>query len=241
MIRVFIFGCLFLSSTAEAFQKIKVENYGQVKATISQNEMNRISVEGDRIMQIFGVEDKFETELDEVNGQVFIRPLTLGKEPLSLTIVTENGITQDLILTPKKGLSEVVLLQKSEALKDLEVKETRFTFESLPIHQRVLKLVKQLAGEGRIRGYARLENFNRSEYQRTPLSQNLQVRPIEIFKGREFTGIIADLESTSCLPYLAKPKEVYEAGDLAISFAETLLYPHVPVRIYIIRKTGRGV
>lgn len=239
MFRGLILGCLFIVSSAEAFQKIKVENYGQVKATVSPDEMNRISVEGDRITQIFGIEDKFETELDEVNGQVFIKPLTLGKDPLSLTVITEGGVTQDLILTPKKGPSEVILLQNKEGLKNQETIETNFYFESLPIQQKILKLLKQLAGEGRIRGFVKEENFDRFKYERTSKSPNLSVRPLTIFKGREFTGIVADLISTSCLSYLARPKEIYETGDLAISFPQQILKPNVPVRIYILRKTGR--
>jgi len=178
--------------------------------------------------------------LDEVNGQVFIKPLTLGKDPLSLTIITEGGVTQDLILTPKKGPSEVILLQSKEDLNNQESIETSFYFESLPIQQKVLKLLKQLAGEGRIRGFSKEENFDRFKYERTPKSSNLIVRPLTVFKGREFTGIVADLISTSCLSYLARPKEIYETGDLAISFPQQILKPNVPVRIYILRKTGRN-
>tara|TARA_R110002050_G_scaffold249861_1_gene387717 strand:- start:14630 stop:15352 length:723 start_codon:yes stop_codon:yes gene_type:complete len=239
MFKITLLGFLFVVSHVEAFQKIKIENYGQVKATISKDEMNRISVEGDRITQLFGIEDKFETELDEVNGQVFIKPLTIGKDPLSITIVTEEGITQDLILTPKKGPSEVILLQSKEGLKNQESIETSFYFKSLPIQQKVLKLFKQLAGEGRIRGFVKEENFDRFKYERTSKSPNLRVRPITVFKGREFTGIVAELVSTTCLPYLASPKEIYEEGDMAISFPQQILEPNSPVRIYILRKTGR--
>ena len=228
-----------MASSVEAFQKIKIENYGRVKATVSADEMNRISVESDRITQIFGIEDKFETELDEVNGQIFIKPLTLGKAPLSLTIVTEGGMTQDLILTPQKGPSEGILLQSKDPLTPKDSIETDFYFESLPIQQKVLNLLKQLAGEGRMRGYRVEENFDRSKYERTPKSPNLRMRPLKVFKGREFTGMIADLRSVSDLPYFVQPKEIFEAGDLAISVSQSVLKSHVPVRVYILGKTGR--
>lgn len=239
MFRFLVLSFLIVAIKTEAFQKIKIENYGQVNATISKDEMNRISVEGDRITQLFGIEDKFETELDEVNGQVFIKPLTLGKEPLSLTIVTEEGATQDLILTPKKGPSEVILLQNNNFIKDQDSIEKDFYFESLPIQQKVINLLKQLVGEGRIRGFIKDENFDRFKYERSSQSKNLRIIPIKVFKGHKFTGLIADIQSTSCLPYLVNPKEIYEQGDLAISISHLVLQPHSPVRVYILKKTGR--
>jgi len=103
----------------------------------------------------------------------------------------------------------------------------------------VINLLKQLVGEGRIRGFVKEENFDRFKYERSSQSKNLRIIPIKVFKGQKFTGLIADIQSTSCLPYLVNPKEIYEQGDLAISISHLVLQPHSPVRIYILKKTGR--
>jgi hypothetical protein len=58
---------------------------------ISSTEHTRISVENDRIAQLFGIDGRLSFELDEMNGQVFITP-TPGTEGQSLliTLTTEK-------------------------------------------------------------------------------------------------------------------------------------------------------
>ena len=75
----------------------------RITAPIAAAELNRISVQGDRIHQIFGAEGKFSVETDNESGQLFLKPLNAAeRHALNLTIITENGNTQDLKLLPQK-------------------------------------------------------------------------------------------------------------------------------------------
>jgi len=78
--------------------------------------MNRIAVANDRITQIFGDEGTFESQNDENTGQVFLKPTAEnGPKSLSITLITEQGITQDLTLKPTAKSATTLILKNNAA------------------------------------------------------------------------------------------------------------------------------
>lgn len=88
-----------------------------IEVPISQTDLTRITVEEDRIKHVFGVRGDYEMEVDETMGQVFIRPLEHSLKPISLTLTTEGGHTQDLRLLPQNKPPDALILQKSDPKK----------------------------------------------------------------------------------------------------------------------------
>ncbi len=81
-------------------------------ATISKDQQNRIAVQGDRIQQIFGTDGVFDVQSDEEGGQIFLKLLYIGSsKAVTVTIVTESGLTQDLKLIAKDIESQSILLK----------------------------------------------------------------------------------------------------------------------------------
>ena len=73
-----------------------------IKAKISYQNLNRICVKGDKIDKIFGVDNAFHFEKNDKTGEAFIRPTEdNGYAPISLSVVTVSGKTQDLLLEPE--------------------------------------------------------------------------------------------------------------------------------------------
>jgi len=127
-----------------------MEESKRVEAEIARDSMNRLAVSNDRIVSVFGDEGAFVTQTDEQNGQVFIKPSIENKEiPLSLTIVTENGLTQDLLLSPKKSKASTIILKPFRNSK----KQTRALLPGMPrqgedyVGQVVQTLKKAMLGE----------------------------------------------------------------------------------------------
>ena len=99
----------------------------RLKAIISCDSMNRLAEANDRITQIFGDNDAYEVQTEESTGQLFLKPTAEnGKKPLSVTLITENGATQDMVLQPQEREATTVILkntslgagQNSETLVD---------------------------------------------------------------------------------------------------------------------------
>jgi hypothetical protein len=99
-----------------ASQVLPLADSKRVEASISPDSMNRIAVANDRITQIFGDEGTFESQNDETTGQVFLKPtVENGTKNLSLTLITEQGITQDLTLKPTAASPTTLIFKHAVA------------------------------------------------------------------------------------------------------------------------------
>ena len=99
-----------------ASQTIHMNPDKRLKAVISCDSMNRIAVANDRLTQIFGDNDAYEVQTEESTGQLFLKPTAEnGKKPLSVTLITENGLTQDMTLQPEEREATTVILKNGEA------------------------------------------------------------------------------------------------------------------------------
>lgn len=102
---------LLLGASAQAALIHPLNDLKVIEAPISQTGLTRITVKGDRISNVFGVAGEYVMEPDEDQGQVFIRPLEPALNPISLTVTTEGGHTQDLRLIPLNQAPEALILQ----------------------------------------------------------------------------------------------------------------------------------
>ena len=97
-----------------ASQTINMNPDKRLKAVISCDSMNRLAVANDRIAQIFGDNDAYEVQTEESTGQLFLKPTAEnGKKPLSVTLITENGVTQDMTLQPEEREATTVILKNT--------------------------------------------------------------------------------------------------------------------------------
>ena len=96
-----------------ASQTILINSDKRLKAVISFDSMNRLAVANDRITQIFGDHEAYEVQTEENTGQLFLKPtLENGKKPLSVTLITESGLTQDMTLEPVERDAATVILKQ---------------------------------------------------------------------------------------------------------------------------------
>ena len=90
----------FFSLNAEQFKMTG----NLIKAKISYQNLNRISVKGDKIDSLVGIDTAFHFEKNEKTGEVFIRPTEdNGYNPISISVTTISGKTQDLLLEVVNG------------------------------------------------------------------------------------------------------------------------------------------
>ncbi|MBA3814735.1 MAG: type-F conjugative transfer system secretin TraK [Alphaproteobacteria bacterium] len=122
-----------LPSGSQAAQIHPLNDLKVIEAPISQTGLTRITVKGDRIADVFGMSGEYVMEADETQGQVFIRPLEPALNPISLTVTTEGGHTQDLRLVPKNQAPEALILraEQSPDAHKAEMSITRNEIEEL--------------------------------------------------------------------------------------------------------------
>lgn len=107
----FIITCN-LTSPVKALHVLPIKDHETSEIEVSTFEHTRISVENDRIAQLFGIDGRISFEVDELNGQVFITPSPdLKGNAVLITVTTEKGLTHDLRIKPSQKPAEAILLR----------------------------------------------------------------------------------------------------------------------------------
>ena len=203
----------------------------RLEASIALDAMNRLAVVNDRIVNIFGDEGTFVVQTDEHTGQVFIKPTAEnGDKPLSITLITENGVTQDLTLNPTKLKATTLILKSShkpynspaegllpgfaarnQTLQDqwIQVMKQAVLGELAVVETRMLPKARKVAG------------FNLS-YDKCYQAGSLFVQ-------------VWTIKNISKVPQELQEKNFFKAGDLALSLAGRLLQPNEKTAVYVLR------
>ena len=108
--KIRIFGVALLFCFGANAEQFKMTD-GIIHAKISYQNLNRIKVKGDKIDSIAGIETAFHFEKNDKTGEIFIRPTEdNGYSPISLSLITTSGKTQDLLLEVADGEANTIEL-----------------------------------------------------------------------------------------------------------------------------------
>ncbi len=147
------FTLFILSTTAQAAITHPLDEMKVITVPVSQDGLTRIKVQDDRILHVFGNAGEYVLEVDENQGQIFIRPALIDaigsktSKSISLTLTTEEGHTQDLRLVPKDQAPEALILKADNTIKQEIEKEKR---ASAPIFREEVEALIQALREERI-------------------------------------------------------------------------------------------
>ena len=184
----------------------------------------RISVQGDRLHSVMGLEETVTFDQDETHGVLYIRGVTT---PQTISITTEGGLFQDITLEPKEGgTSHVVMVPPMAPLKGLNGSfdtQPYFPLSSertpgLGEPDRILVLMKQLSqGLG-------VEEVVSSLSNRTT-AYGLVAKPIRGLFWEDKMGAVFAVQNESNTTHNLLEKDFYERGDQALSLDKQQLEP----------------
>ena len=234
------------ASYAPSSESLKLAENKRIEASICADSMNRIAVVNDRITQIFGDEGTFESQNDETTGQVFLKPTAEnGSKNLSLTLITEQGITQDLTLIPIEKSAKTIILthgpedqqsrfsnssdqgflkgiareRNSTPTRNLsESQEVGFA-NTLPIQEQLLTLLKQAMSKQLL---TREVPTSEEEY---PIHEHSSQGGYALtasgaWQAGPYVVHALTVENITDSPLELEEKNFYQPGDLALSFGK---------------------
>lgn len=107
-----------------------------LRCTFSSQHHNRIAVDEGRIKKVIFSERDLSIRLEEESGQIFVQTPFSDKAETTLSIVTEEGVIQDISLLFDDRESETLILRKPKLQKPI----------SQPKHtaQKILRIVEQI-------------------------------------------------------------------------------------------------
>ncbi|MDP4840153.1 MAG: type-F conjugative transfer system secretin TraK [Alphaproteobacteria bacterium] len=224
-----LFGGALLSQPCLALQTFKMVDQQKTTAILSKEHYTRISVEEDRIQQIFGAEGIFDIQSDDEQGQIFLKPVhpSLSK-PVSVTIVTEGGITQDLRLMPRPVEAQSILF-KPEALAVTEAPKVK------SYRGELVELMQGMVYENFLEDYDKmpLKTVER------PAKEGLEIEPVSFYLGDRYVGRFYTLKNVGDSPLSLSEQDLSKGGDVAVLLVSKTLLPKQTTRLYVITKGER--
>lgn len=235
--------CLLLGAAAQAALIYPLDDLKIIEVPISQLGLTRITVKGDRISNVFGIAGEYVMEADEDQGQVFIRPSEPALNPISLTVTTEGGHTQDLRLMPKNQPPEALILKAKVRNKSKQNapwtnqsdSTTRdvITRDAVTLTRNEIEDLLNACMEGRIPvGYisVALEVPNHDE----PYHLIAEV------KNNKLRGLTYEVKNLGTIPWILSESEFSEKLDadvVAILMPKKLLNPGESIDVYVAAKS----
>lgn len=249
------FICFLISITSTSAHAAITRHLDEVKVIevpISQDGLTRIKVQEDRILHVFGNAGEYVLETDETQGQIFIRPQSLEEEvtvkPISFTLTTEAGHTQDLRLIPKPQAPEALILKNDTTLKE-EIEKDSFNEDpfnrgsfngtkltSAPLFREEIEGLMRALQEGRIPlGY--------KEMPINLITLNEPYQRVREIQGEKLRGLTYHIQNKTqkvqvlSEPEVAKALPFKEHKVVAIFMPQKTLNPKEGTDIHVILRT----
>ncbi len=252
----FKFLPLLLLGTATQAAIVKpLDSLKAIEVSISKEGLTRIAVQEDRILNVFGVTGEYVLEADEDQGQIFIQPALGVIKPLSLTITTEGGHTQDLRLVPKNQPPEALILaQKEDNLSHKHLAQGNLSnlptsSPHVPISRAEIEDLLQACKKEKIPlGYKLIS----IDWQKSVPSssqwesfKNLPFSPLLIreLKGERLRGLTYEVQNTTESPLtlsesaFVKSLDLKRSSIIAILIPKKSLIPGERTSIYVVAKS----
>lgn len=218
-----IFSLSFVFSLAS----MNLDSSKRLVAKIGKDSINRISIENDRIAQVFGDAETFELQTEEGTGQIFLKPTQEnGTKPLSITLITENGVTQDLKLIPSFSTASSLVLKGSVSQKASIVSDSFKENNSIAFQENLIQAMKIL-----ITGYA--PKLDESSPERSAPS-DFTLSFIGWFQVGAFKGYKFRVENKTDSFIEVSEKDFFRQGDKAISFEKKSLKAKQSTFLYVV-------
>lgn len=220
------------SMAVGATQVLTLTENKRLEANIASDVMNRLTVTQDRIINVFGDEGTFVTQTDEHTGQIFIKPTTENaNNPLSITLITENGLTQDLTLNPIEGKAATIILKSSEINRQSKSPQEAL----LPGFSRGAEIEQELwIATLRQAVLGELPELEGKYPVKEPHVSGFEIKHQKTYQTGALVVKVFKLKNTSGFPQEIAEKDFYQLGDIAISLQKKSLEMGEKTEIYVL-------
>lgn len=199
----------------------QMDSNSVLEIVISDKGLTRLSVESDKIEDVFVYPSELEENLSlHKSGNVFVVAEGL-KGPIFLSLVTTSGHTQDLKITTnfQKRTAPVILKLPKRHANSQE--RENFTSE----------ILKEFI-QGNIP-----KGFSKTNYSFESRKKDLfRAEPLDAFASEDHLVLVFKIISSQEEQQTLTPSGFYREGDMAITFNIRELKPGSEARMYIIQK-----
>lgn len=230
--------CSFLVAVMQTAWAAKIElpcddsKSPVVKA--STHGFTRISVKGDRLRDVMGLEEDVIVEKNDAEGILFLKNI---KNKQTITLITENGVFQDVTLVPDGSESMNIVFKPEVQTKSVEneknaVPNTLFDPHamhgsfSMNTQETLIQFIKHL--------FSGIGDATKDEHVRTSPS-GLDAVSTRIVHVQGMVGEVFTITNTENQTTILLEKDFYQRGDLAIALQKKQIQAGESTSLFVIR------
>lgn len=205
--------CWGLSAPVWALQSIVLNEGGTLNTLISDQELTRFSIQGDRIQTVHGLSGRYQVTTDEVQGDIYLKAENESADGFSVFLTTEHGRHVILQLSPKPIPSDAVVITLSEP----------HIAPSLTHEDQLIQLMKQIMDAQTPNGYTT------KKVESTPLDLMEKKATIALLEelSNDLKSIqIFGLRNMTDAPLELKETDFFAPHTQAIACDKRILKPH---------------
>lgn len=234
-IKAILFGMVFAAmlATSSYSETFKMSD-NPIKTRISSQQLNKISVKNDRIESVIGIEEAFQFEKNEKTGDGYIRPTEAnGKEPISISITTVSGRTQELLLNVDDGEANTITLKnETPEAEEIEVSSERendtssFVSPASSYETSITECMKRLV----------VGDLIPIKLAITPNKNvpGFKIKHICSYNVGKFVGEKFEVTNNSNVMVELKEKHFWSTDDIALSFSDLKICKDKKVILYVL-------
>lgn len=220
MRKILLFMLLFCSAVfasgvglKHSPQQISFADHDQLNVVLSDVDVNRISVAGDKIQRLNGPTGIY-TARNDASGAAY---LTVNTHlPFTVFISTVNGHNLSLFVAPRGIIGKTVILKPVTPSKKAAAWEKSSSYQKL-----LVKLINGMINHQAPEGYA----FSYINGKNTNFYNIGVLKPVAVFTGAHLQGIVYELINKTKKPIILKPSYFYDSKVCAVSLSQQTIAP----------------
>ena len=186
----------------------------QINVILSNRDINRVLVSGDKIQSINGPAGLYTAKNDAI-GSGYIS--LYGDTTFTIFVSTVKGHNFSLLVSPRSVAGRTIILTPTTP----SVLTSRF--EETENYQKVLvTLITSMINNEAIEDYAYSEAKGS---KKIPFYGIADIKPIAFYSGSHLVGIISELKNRSKAPIILKPSYFYKPGVRAVALSCQTIAP----------------
>ena len=206
-------GCVF------GVQNITVNELQPVRAVVSQNDINLISLKNDRIESI-ALPNSVEVEQNTKNGSAFMR--FKSKSVVKGFLTTETGAKYQLEFVPTDIASETIILL-APGLKSAD------TVSAREYTQMLAQLLRAMYNEEELDGFARTVTDKRIKIN------NMKLDLEATYLGATIEGQVLDFKNTTDKAVTLKELDFYVPNIRSVAITNKILQAGESTQVFVMR------
>ncbi len=221
---------LLAANIAHAKHQVPAHMDETISLKIAENTYNRLFIKGERIQVVRGLENDYDLEKDEVNGEIYIRIKKVNEgEPVSLFLTTEQAQNYHVLLTPDSFAEPVIeLVPEMFSEKQTEILEKNIQEDPV---QRLINFV--LMGlHKNTQEKLHIESINNSTEQY--LYDSFVLRQQALVSDEHYKGMIYEVFNRSDEVHPLRGDYFYTDNAIAVGLQEIMLEPKTSTRVFVV-------